>query len=145
MRELHEGIELLEEERDAGPFMWRNWDSWVERCEEIISWIDERMIAGKRGPAAAGADARRKHGLVCGVEWPIFRKAVEQYRKWLEKQYGGSQGIKDKLVFAHNDVGFDQAGVGSKADSCRHNTGIFYVYNLAESLLCCIRQMSISS
>ncbi|KAL8720460.1 MAG: hypothetical protein Q9225_002685 [Loekoesia sp. 1 TL-2023] len=104
MRELHEGIELLEEERNAEPFMWRNWDSWVERCEEIISWIDERMIAGKRGPAGAGADARRKHGLVCGVKWPIFRKAVEQYRKWLEKQYGGSQGIKDRLVFAHNDT-----------------------------------------
>ncbi|KAI4174020.1 MAG: hypothetical protein LQ343_002583 [Gyalolechia ehrenbergii] len=104
MRELHEGMELLEDERNAGPFMWRNWDSWVERCEEIISWIDEKMIAGKRGPAGADADAGRKHGFVCGVEWPVFRKAVEQYRRWLEDQYGGPQGVKDGLVFAHNDT-----------------------------------------
>ncbi|OBT52549.1 hypothetical protein VE04_07752, partial [Pseudogymnoascus sp. 24MN13] len=30
MRELHDGIELLETERDEGPFVWRNWDKWVE-------------------------------------------------------------------------------------------------------------------
>ncbi|KAL8943891.1 MAG: hypothetical protein Q9216_000785 [Gyalolechia sp. 2 TL-2023] len=104
MRELHEGIDLLEEERNAGPFMWRNWDCWVERCEEIISWIDEKMIAGKREPARADSGAGRRHGFVCGVEWPVFRKAVEQYRRHLEEQYGGSQGLKDGLVFAHNDT-----------------------------------------
>ncbi|KAL8838992.1 MAG: hypothetical protein Q9170_001922 [Blastenia crenularia] len=104
MRELHEGIELLEEERNAGSFMWRNWDCWVGKCEETISWIDEKMIADKRGLAGANGEARGKHGFVCGVEWPVFRKAVEQYRRWLEEQYGGSQGIKDKLVFAHNDT-----------------------------------------
>lgn len=104
MRELHEGIELLEEERNAGPFMWRNWDSWVERCEEVISWIDEKMIAGKPGATATGADNMKEHGLVCGVEWSMFRKTVEKYRKWLEEQYGGSEGVKDRLVFAHNDV-----------------------------------------
>lgn len=104
MRELHEGIELLKEERDAGPFMWQNWDKWVERCEEVISWIDEKMIAGKQAPAGTGLDARERHGLVCGVEWPVFRKTVERYRKWLEEQSGGPEGIKDKLVFAHNDV-----------------------------------------
>ncbi|KAL8936243.1 MAG: hypothetical protein Q9211_004273 [Gyalolechia sp. 1 TL-2023] len=104
MRELHEGIELLDEERDAGPSMWRNWDSWVERCEEIISWIDEKMIGGKRGLAGADADAGSKHDFVCGVRWPVFREAVERYRGWLEDQYGGSQGVKDGLVFAHNDT-----------------------------------------
>ncbi|KAL8733139.1 MAG: hypothetical protein Q9166_002331 [cf. Caloplaca sp. 2 TL-2023] len=104
MRELHEGIELLEQERNAGPFMWRNWDSWVGRCEEVISWLDEKMIAGKQGPARSGGDAWKKRGLVCGVEWPMFRETVERYRKWLEDQYGGYEAVKDKLVFAHNDT-----------------------------------------
>ncbi|KAL8656724.1 MAG: hypothetical protein Q9210_000065 [Variospora velana] len=104
MRELHEGIELLDDERNAGPFMWQNWDKWVERCEEVISWIDEKMIAGKQGAAGTGADAMKRHGLVCGVEWSTFRKAVEKYRKWLELQYGGSEGMKEELVFAHNDT-----------------------------------------
>ncbi|KAL8700729.1 MAG: hypothetical protein Q9224_000826, partial [Gallowayella concinna] len=103
MRELHEGIELLKEERDAGPFMWRNWDSWVGRCEEVITWLDAKMIAGRQGPVRTGADAWKKRGLVCGVEWPVFRKTVERYRKWLEDQYGGYEAVKDKLVFAHND------------------------------------------
>lgn len=145
MRELHEGMELLEDERNAGPFMWRNWDSWVERCEEIISWIDEKMIAGKRGPAGADADAGRKHGFVCGVEWPVFRKAVEQYRRWLEDQYGGPQGVKDGLVFAHNDVSFIQATVRSSPNHRRPNTVICYACSLVESLLCYIQQMSINS
>ncbi|KAL8761914.1 MAG: hypothetical protein Q9184_002018 [Pyrenodesmia sp. 2 TL-2023] len=106
MRELHDGIELLEEERSAGPFLWQNWDKWVARCEEVILWVDEKMTTGKKGAAGTGADAMKKHGLVCGVEWSTFRKAVEGYRKWLEAQYGGSEGIRDKLVFAHNDVGW---------------------------------------
>ncbi|KAI4248920.1 MAG: hypothetical protein L6R40_000932 [Gallowayella cf. fulva] len=104
MRELHDGIELLEEERDAGPFMWRNWDSWVGRCEDVITWLDEKMAAGNQGPAKSGADAWKQRGLVCGVEWSVFRKTVERYRKWLEEQYGGYEAVKDKLVFAHNDT-----------------------------------------
>ena len=98
MRELHEGIEVLEEEREAGPFMWQNWDKWVSRCEEITMWIDKQVLAGNP------PDSRDKSGLVCGVEWPAFRKAVERYRQWLEEQCGGPEGIRDKLVFAHNDV-----------------------------------------
>lgn len=116
MRELHEGIELLEEERNAGPFMWRNWDCWAERCEEIVPWMDEKMIAAKQGPTRAKAYLGEKQDLVCGVEWPLFREAVERYRKWLEEQYGGSQGIKDSLIFAHNDVSPIRANLRSKPD-----------------------------
>ncbi|KAL8866509.1 MAG: hypothetical protein Q9174_006263, partial [Haloplaca sp. 1 TL-2023] len=72
MRELHEGIELLKEEREAGPFMWQNWDKWVCRCEEITMWIDKQVLAGNP------PYSRDKSGLVCGVEWPVFRKAVER-------------------------------------------------------------------
>ncbi|KAL9581943.1 MAG: hypothetical protein Q9212_003596, partial [Teloschistes hypoglaucus] len=104
MRELHEGIELLEEERKAGPFMWQNWDKWKGRCQEVISWIDEKMMARQEGHAGTGVDAWEKHGLVCGVEWQVFRSAVEKYRKWLEDQSGGPQGVKENLVFAHNDT-----------------------------------------
>ncbi|KAL8852829.1 MAG: hypothetical protein Q9221_002338 [Calogaya cf. arnoldii] len=104
MRELHEGIELLQEERDAGPFVWRNWDSWVGRCADVISWLDEKMVAGQQGAGGTGTNAWKQRGLVCGVEWPVFRKTVERYRRWLEDQYGGSDAVRDTLVFAHNDT-----------------------------------------
>ena len=104
MRELHEGIELLDRERDAGPFIWQNWDKWVERCREVISWIDGQILSHKQGAITCGGDAWKKRGLVCGVEWAVFHQTVERYRKWLEVQFGGPQAIRDRLVFAHNDV-----------------------------------------
>ncbi|KAJ9629519.1 hypothetical protein H2203_001893 [Taxawa tesnikishii (nom. ined.)] len=91
MRELHEGIELLEKERNDGAFVWRNWDNWVQRVEEVVSWCDKSDLTSARGH-------------VCGVEWPFFRQTVEKYRAWLEAQYGGVDKIREKLVFAHNDV-----------------------------------------
>ena len=104
MRELHDGIELLEEERDAGPFIWRNWDKWVARCEEVITWLDYQIICGEAVPSNSCADEWKLRGLVCGVEWTVFRKAVEKYRKWLDDQYGGPEELRKHLVFAHNDV-----------------------------------------
>ncbi|MCJ1394471.1 hypothetical protein MMC18_007349 [Xylographa bjoerkii] len=104
MRELHDGIELLEEERDNGPFIWRNWDKWVTRCEEIITWVDHQIISGTMGPARGCTDDWKKRGLVCGVEWSVFRKTVERYRRWLDDQYGGPAGLRQHLVFAHNDT-----------------------------------------
>ncbi|MCJ1401798.1 hypothetical protein MMC11_005015 [Xylographa trunciseda] len=104
MRELHDGIELLEEERDNGPFIWRNWDKWVTRCEEVITWVDHQIISGEAGPARGRADEWKRRGLVCGVEWSVFRKTVERYRGWLNDQYGGPAGLRQHLVFAHNDV-----------------------------------------
>lgn len=104
MRELHDGIELLEEERDDGPFIWMNWDKWKDRCEEVISYLDHQILAGERGPAASRPEDWKKHGLICGVEWSVFRAAVRQYRDWLYEQYGGVAGLRPKLVFAHNDV-----------------------------------------
>ena len=35
MRELHDGIELQEQERDDGPFVWQNWDKWLDRLGKI--------------------------------------------------------------------------------------------------------------
>lgn len=104
MRELHDGMELLEEERDEGAFIWRNWDKWKDRCEDVISYLDHQILAGKQGFIASHSEAWKKRGLVCGVEWSVFRTAVRKYRDWLFEQYGGAAGIRPKLVFAHNDV-----------------------------------------
>ncbi len=104
MRELHDGIELLEEEREAGAFVWRNWDKWVDRCEEVISWIDAQMSAGRGSAKGSHSEAWRGRGLICGVEWATFRRAVERYRQWLDARCGGKAGIRQHLVFAHNDV-----------------------------------------
>lgn len=102
MRELHDGIELLDEERNGGPFVFRNWDKWVDRCEQVISVLDRHVFSGGRGRKTGPEWLRR--GFACGVPWPMFRKAVENYRKWLIETLGGLQEINKQLVFAHNDV-----------------------------------------
>lgn len=105
MRELHDGIELLEEERESGPFAWVNWDKWVDRCEQIVTWLDKQIISQRQDQAISRTQPWRSRGLVCGVEWPVFRKTVDKYRKYIVEVHGGKKGIKEQLVFAHNDVG----------------------------------------
>jgi len=95
MRELHEGIELLATERDAGPFVWQNWDKWVQRVGEIVTFLDDKV---KQGKDTSG------QGFICGLEWKAFKSAVDKYRGWLDARYGGAQSLKSKLVFAHNDT-----------------------------------------
>ncbi|KAH7389920.1 kinase-like domain-containing protein [Pyrenochaeta sp. MPI-SDFR-AT-0127] len=104
MRELHEGIDLLRHEREAGPFVWQNWDKWVDRCEQIVTWLDQQILECKKDSDHAGADRWKKNGFVCGTEWSVFRQTVEKYRTWLEKQYGGIEKINERMVFAHNDA-----------------------------------------
>lgn len=104
MRELHDGIDLLEEERESGPFVWVNWDKWVDRCEQIITWLDKDILSQGQDQAISKARPWRSRGLVCGVEWPLFRKTVDKYRKYIVETHGGKKGIKEQLVFAHNDV-----------------------------------------
>ena len=106
MRELHDGIAVLKGERDAGPAVWNNWDKWVNRAEEVVSWADRQVLGaeatsgGKRGASAAW----RSRGFICGVEWSLFRMAVDMARSWLIRHYGGIEQIQKRLVFAHNDV-----------------------------------------
>lgn len=105
MRELHDGVELLEEERDAGPFVWRNWDKWVNRCEQVITWLDRQIVLQQKTGIQPKATKRwMQRGFVCGVEWPFFRRTVERCRKQIEKSHGGKSAIREQLVFAHNDV-----------------------------------------
>ena len=104
MRELHNGIELFREEREGGAFVWHNWDKWKERCEEVISWLDAELISRNPGAVSSKADEWKKRGLVCGVEWSVFRRAVRDYRDWLESGSGRDNAIEQDLVFAHNDT-----------------------------------------
>ncbi|KAK3075414.1 hypothetical protein LTR53_001274 [Teratosphaeriaceae sp. CCFEE 6253] len=104
MRELHDGIELLDQERDDGAFVWRNWDKWVQRVEQVVSWLDTEVMKLEPGAKPSGAESWKRRGLICGLPWKRFLEVVEQYRVWLYAQYGGREQVKDKLVFAHNDT-----------------------------------------
>ncbi|KAH0561943.1 hypothetical protein GP486_003350 [Trichoglossum hirsutum] len=104
MRELHDGIELLEQEQEAGPNVWKNWDQWVERSQQIMAWVDRKMTSKAQDPKWPKLGVWRDRGLICGVKWPVFRHAVERYREWLNEKYGGREAIKKQLVFAHNDA-----------------------------------------
>lgn len=103
MRELHQGVELLREEVEGGPLVFKNWDKWVDRCEQVTNWLDKELQS-QHNDIKAQSEPWRRRGFVCGVQWPVFRKAVDSYRTWLEASCGGTQGIKQQLVFAHNDV-----------------------------------------
>lgn len=103
MRELHEGITLLDEEREGGPMIFKNWDKWVDRCEQVTTWLDKELES-PQNEAKAATEPWRRRGYVCGVPWDVFRKAVENYRIWLISTSGGMAEIKRQLVFAHNDV-----------------------------------------
>ena len=99
MRELHEGIDLLDREVEEGPFVLRNWDKWVDRCEEVVSSLDRQILSNEKG-----RESWRERGLVCGVEWSTFKTAIDKYRKWLNQYYASKGGVNGRLVFAHNDV-----------------------------------------
>lgn len=149
MRELHEGIDLLKHEREAGPFVWQNWDKWVDRCEQIVTWLDQQILESKQDSDQASLDRWKKKGYVCGTEWPFFRQTVEKYRVWLEKQYGGIDKINERMVFAHNDVCYvcDIAGesIGLTTLRDRHNMETSSVWNLRASRRCSSQQISTSS
>ncbi|KAJ5388487.1 hypothetical protein N7509_011028 [Penicillium cosmopolitanum] len=102
MRELHDGIELLEEEREGGPMVFKNWDKWVDRCEKVTTWLDKELDS-PQNQTKATLEPWRLRGYVCGVPWAVFRKAVDNYRIWLLASCGGLSEIKRQLVFAHND------------------------------------------
>lgn len=104
MRELHDGIELLEPERDAGPFVWQNWDKRVDRAEHVMKFVDQQTSSGRRASKVGLGKTAMLRGYVCGTSWTVFRKTVERYREHLEKQYGGREKMNAQMVFSHNDV-----------------------------------------
>jgi len=104
MRELHDGVELLEEEKEQGPAVFNNWDKWLTQVEKTVSFLDKQVESGP-GTVRGSLDAWKARGYACGVPWPVFKELVQKYRKLLIDHYGGTQKIREKLVFAHNDVG----------------------------------------
>jgi choline kinase len=104
MRELHDGIELLNSEVEEGPAVFLNWDKWVDRCDKVMIWLDEQVRQGESGTEPKPKARYTKLGLICGVEWPLFRQTYNKYRERLIQEYGGEAGLKKKLVFAHNDT-----------------------------------------
>lgn len=107
MRELHEGIELLPSERDAGPGVWKNWDQWVDNVSRIVAFLDKDVQSIPEGPRATSVvHAWKANGYVCGAPWPQFRDAVIKFRAYLDNFCKGQKAIRESLVFAHADVGF---------------------------------------
>ncbi|KAI1806967.1 kinase-like protein [Daldinia bambusicola] len=104
MRELHDGIELLDKEMDGGPMVLRNWDSWLNRTSRVVTYLDRKILSGNPGPVRSPADAWKSRGLVCGVEWAVFKGLVDKYRKFLDEHYGSPRALRESLVFAHSDT-----------------------------------------
>ncbi|ORY67613.1 kinase-like domain-containing protein [Pseudomassariella vexata] len=104
MRELHDGIELLEEEKDGGPAVFKNWDHWLDNTAKVVTYLDRKGRSGGLGPIRGPADAWKERGLICGVEWAKFEQALDKYRKYLDDYYAGHKNLRDQLVFAHNDT-----------------------------------------
>lgn len=104
MRELHNGVDLLEEERDDGPTVFKNWDCWVGNVEKRTLLLDQQVAAYDAAATVGPRDSWKKGGFVCGTEWAKFKSMVDRYRDFLTEWYGGPEAIREKLVFAHNDV-----------------------------------------
>ncbi|CAK7565195.1 MAG: hypothetical protein SEPTF4163_003106 [Sporothrix epigloea] len=123
MRELHDGVELLEEELDSGPSVWQNWDRWLDTVEATITYLDREVRLGaereqEQKPisttgssldtvlpqASSFIDTWKSKGYVCGIEWPKFKALLERHRKMVKDYYGGWRKIRDRLIFAHNDT-----------------------------------------
>ncbi|KUI55994.1 Choline kinase [Cytospora mali] len=102
MRELHDGIDLLEEEKDEGPTVFKNWDNWVDNVERRTLFLDQLACRDPDAPVGP-ADAWKKCGFVCGMEWPKFKAMVDKYREFLIQYYGPTT-MREKLIFAHNDT-----------------------------------------
>lgn len=90
MRELHDGLGLLESEREKGPAIWANYDKWLPRSIELLKTME------KKDP---GAIERILHS-----DLDTFLNMVNTYREWVLNRHGGAEEIKNYLVFAHSDT-----------------------------------------
>ncbi|PHH61034.1 hypothetical protein CDD81_856 [Ophiocordyceps australis] len=105
MRELHDGIDLLPQEREGGPAVWKNWDQWLVNVEKIVTFLDGQLEDPKSVAKNSTVNAWRSRGYVCGAPWKQFRAAVDKYREYLRESYHGARkSVHEDLVFAHNDT-----------------------------------------
>ena len=116
MRELHDGIALLPEERADGPFVWANWHKWVNRCEMVVKHLDRHLVSTSPSKSTASLTSANPYsqtlarGPITGTLWPFFRATVEKYISHLTAYYASppvstsGSALHDSLVFAHNDT-----------------------------------------
>ncbi|KAK8877207.1 kinase-like domain-containing protein [Apiospora arundinis] len=104
MRELHDGIDLLENEKDGGPSVLKNWDQWLDHVEKVATFLDNELLTGSGDSTPGPADEWKSRGFVCGAEWATFKQAIAKYREWLFNHYNKHNTLRDQLVFAHNDT-----------------------------------------
>ncbi len=133
MRELHEGIDLLPTEREIGSTTLKSWDQWQDNVTKIITFLDqqfENQTGSERMDSVV--HAWKANGYVCGVPWPFFRDTVLKYRAHLKAAYKDEKTIKDRLVFAHNDVSFRHTALRPFANRSRGrpNTETFFAFAL---------------
>jgi len=106
MRELHDGIDLLPLEREGGPNVWKNWDQWLANVAKITAYLDQQYEKDQNAPTQSDSvvHAWKANGYVCGAPWDDFIRMVVKYRTHVEACYKTKKTIKERLVFAHNDV-----------------------------------------
>lgn len=92
MRELHDGIPLLPEERAKGPSFWRSIKSWSHPARERLESLS--------------AQEKNAISRVLGVDSvDEFYSAIDKYKDWLyEKENLTDAKVQQELVFAHNDT-----------------------------------------
>ncbi|KAK8073831.1 choline kinase [Apiospora phragmitis] len=144
MRELHDGIDLLDDEKDGGPSVLKNWDQWLDHVEKVATFLDKELLAGDGSSTPGPADAWKSRGFVCGVEWATFKQTIEKYRDWLFNHYNSHNTLRDQLVFAHNDpqnehkqlivIDFEYAGPNTRGhEFANHFTEWTYNYHDANT------------
>lgn len=91
MRELHDGVPLLPEERALGPGAWIKIDKWSPKAFEKLRILEARNPGTIK--RVLQVDSINK-----------FTEMVGQYKAWVIAKYGGVEKIKEDLVFCHNDA-----------------------------------------
>lgn len=92
MRELHDGIPLLDEERVKGPSVWKNIRTWTEPAKSRLLQLSEKENGAVQ--RILGVDTVDK-----------FFEAIDKYKTWVYKHENYTdESINKDLVFAHNDA-----------------------------------------
>ncbi|KAJ2974709.1 hypothetical protein NUW58_g8569 [Xylaria curta] len=104
MRELHDGMELLEEEKDGGPAVLKNIDHWLGRVSKAAYFLDATLLEERLGRVTDTVKTWKDYGFVCGTDWPTFKAMFDRYRQYVFDRYGGENVVREHLVFCHNDT-----------------------------------------
>ncbi|EGY19710.1 choline kinase [Verticillium dahliae VdLs.17] len=79
MRELHDGIELLDAERKAGPSVWGNWDKWLDNVEKRVMAVDDETRARQAGEPVKPTSTYQGQGFLLPERGRHQRPSDTQY------------------------------------------------------------------